>query len=287
MNKTVKADKTEQAGRRLLSLLGHIVLLMLGILWVYPFIWMLSTSFKNNSEIFSNPLGLIPDRFMHENYVRAWNSSNFNLYFFNTVAVTAAVVGIVLFTTSFAGYAIGRYRFAGKKLLIGLFIATSFIPQGVTLIPIFQLIKDIGLMNTRLGIILAESGAVNIMMIMMFASQYRQIPDELEESARLDGAGFFSVFSRIMFPLAKPVAASVIVVQFVFTWNSFMMPLVLTMSNSRIRTLAVGLYTMRGENAVDWTGICAGGGIALIPVIVIFIILQRYFVDGMAGAVKG
>jgi ABC-type glycerol-3-phosphate transport system permease component len=144
-----------------------------------------------------------------------------------------------------------------------------------------------GLMNSLGGVILAEAGGGHIVFVLLFAGFFRQIPKELEEAAIMDGCGFIRTFVNIMLPLAKPIAGSAVIMQFIWTWNSFLLPLVLTLSNPNLRPLAVGLYALRGENIVDWTGIAAGGTIALVPIIVIFLLLQRYFIDGMAGAVKG
>ena len=122
--------------------------------------------------------------------------------------------------------------------------------------------------------------------LMLFSSYYQTIPKEMEEAATIDGAGFFQTYVKVMFPLAKPIMVTVVIMQFIWTWNSFLLPLIVTLNNPKIRTLAVGLYALRGENVVDWTGIAAGASIAIVPVVIIFIALQKYFVDGIAGAVK-
>jgi raffinose/stachyose/melibiose transport system permease protein len=121
---------------------------------------------------------------------------------------------------------------------------------------------------------------------MLFSGFYATIPKEMEEAANIDGSGFFNTYSNIMFPLAKPIMVTVIIMQSIWTWNSFLLPLIVTLNNPKIRTLAVGLYALRGENVVDWTGIAAGACIAVIPVVIVFIAMQKYFVDGLAGAVK-
>ncbi len=273
--------------KRVSTTLVHIALLAFSFVWIYPFLWMLSASFKTQNEFFEKGLSLIPTSLDLSNFGRAWNVGNFERYFVNSVVVTAAVILIVLFITSTCGYALGRYSFPGKKIIFAVLGASIFVPLEFSIIPIFQLIKDLGLMNSLGGVILAESGGGHVLFVLLFASFFAQVPKELEEAATIDGCGFLRTYLNIILPLSKPIVGSVVIMQFIWTWNSFLLPLVLTLSNPDLRTLAVGLYALRGENIVDWTGIAAGGTLALAPIIIIFLFLQRFFVDGMAGAVKG
>ncbi len=264
----------------------YVLLSVVALIWIYPFIWMITASLKTQDEFFASGLSLIPKSLNFENYVRAWNNANFGVYFKNSIIVTVSVVVIVLLATSAAGYVMGRYAFAGKKLIMGIFMASITIPLVFTVIPIYELLKEMGLEQNLLGLILAEAGGGHVIFLMLFSSFYGGIPKELEEAATIDGSGFLKTYSSIMFPLAKPIMATVVIMQFIWTWNSFLLPLIVTLSRPELRTLAVGLYALRGENVVDWTGIAAGACIAVLPIILIFICLQRYFVDGVAGAVK-
>lgn len=264
----------------------YVLLSVVALIWIYPFIWMITASLKTQDEFFASGLSLIPKSLNFENYVRAWNNANFGVYFKNSIIVTVSVVVIVLLATSAAGYVMGRYAFVGKKLIMGLFMASITIPLVFTVIPIYELLKEMGLEQNLLGLILAEAGGGHVIFLMLFSSFYGGIPKELEEAATIDGSGFLKTYSSIMFPLAKPIMATVVIMQFIWTWNSFLLPLIVTLSRPELRTLAVGLYALRGENVVDWTGIAAGACIAVLPIILIFICLQRYFVDGVAGAVK-
>ena len=264
----------------------YLVLILLAFLFVYPFLWMLSASFKTQNEFFASGLKLLPESFRLDNFVRAWNNASFGIYFKNSIIVTVSVVVIVLMTTSLAGYVLGRYQFPGKKAIMGIFLASTTIPLVFTIIPVYELLKNIGLSQNLLGLILAESGGGHVIFLMLFSSYYASLPKEMEEAATIDGCGFFQTYARVMFPLAKPIMVTVVIMQFIWTWNSFLLPLIVTLNNPKIRTLAVGLYALRGENVVDWTGIAAGASIAIGPVVLIFILLQRYFVDGIAGAVK-
>lgn len=264
----------------------YVLLSVVALIWIYPFIWMITASLKTQDEFFASGLSLIPKSLNFENYVRAWNNANFGVYFKNSIIVTVSVVVIVLLATSAAGYVMGRYAFVGKKLIMGIFMASITIPLVFTVIPIYELLKEMGLEQNLLGLILAEAGGGHVIFLMLFSSFYGGIPKELEEAATIDGSGFLKTYSSIMFPLAKPIMATVVIMQFIWTWNSFLLPLIVTLSRPELRTLAVGLYALRGENVVDWTVIAAGACIAVLPIILIFICLQRYFVDGVAGAVK-
>ncbi|MFC7679678.1 carbohydrate ABC transporter permease [Paenibacillus sp. GCM10028914] len=265
----------------------HIVMTAFCFVWIYPFLWMVSASFKTQSEFFTNGLKLIPNSPSMDNLIRAWNEANFERYFLNSVILSVSTILIVLIATATCGYVLGRYSFKGKKVVMGLLVASMFVPMEFAIIPIYDLIKSLGLMNNLMGVILAEAGGVHIIFILLFATFFGQIPKELEEASIMDGSSFFRTFASIMLPLSKPIVGSVTIMQFIWSWNSFMVPLILTLSKPDLRPLAVGLYALRGENVVDWTGIAAGGTIAIVPIIIVFLFLQRYFVDGIAGAVKG
>jgi len=266
-------------------LITTIVLIPFCLIWVYPFLWMMSASVKPNGKVFSG-LGLIPTKWFFSNYVAAWRDAHIQQYFINTVIITLASVVIVVVTTSTMGYVLGRIPFPGKKILIGLLACLVLIPQGYTIIPILDLITALHLDGSRLGVILAESGTAHIIQLLLYAGFFRQLPRELDESARMDGAGFYRTFVQIYLPLAKPVTATVIILQFIASWNDFLVPLVLTLSRPDLRTLAVGVYSFQGENLTNYSTMAAASTISLVPVIIVFLALQRYFVEGMAGAVK-
>jgi ABC-type glycerol-3-phosphate transport system permease component len=263
-----------------------LVLLPICFLWLYPFLWMVSASLKTDSEIFGS-VDLIPEVPQWENYARAWYEANIGPYFWNTVIITVASVAIVTVTTAMIGYVLGRYSFPGKRIIVVAFIATLFLPEGYTIIPVFELISRLGLSGSLWGIILAESGGAHVIMIFLFAGYFRQLPNELEEAAKLDGAGFVRTFWQVMLPLAKPAIATAIILSLMRVWNSFLIPLVLTLARPDLRTLAVGVYSFQGENLSDWSGMAAASTISLLPIVLVFLLLQKYFVEGIAGAVRG
>ncbi len=264
----------------------QVVLAAVALIWIYPFIWMVSSSFKTNREFLSRGLELLPEQFRTENYVRAWEVANFSQYFQNSVIVTVSTVVIVVVISALTGYALARVQFPGKRPLIVLYAATLFIPKGYTIIPVYQLIRELGLLNTLPGLILAEAGAAPVLFALLFMAHFSGIPKELDEAAELDGATFGQTFIHVMLPLAKPMIATTVVLQFMWTWNSFFTPLVLTLNNPDLRTLTVGLYAFVGEYNTDWTGLTAAALISIVPVLVLFLALQRYFIAGLTGSVK-
>jgi multiple sugar transport system permease protein len=270
-----------------LNIMVHLALIAFGIVWIYPFIWMVMASFKTNNEYISSGISLWPDKFQFANYFRAWETSHFSVYFWNTVTVTVLVVAIVVLICSLTGYAVGRFRFKGRLMFISAITATMFMPQGYTIIPIYTLINAMGLNNSLWGVILAEIGGAHVLFILLFVAYFRGLPKELEESAEVDGSGFFRTFATIMLPLSKPIIATTVIMQFMFTWNAFLMPLIFTLSKPSLRTLGVGMFQFVGENTMDWTGMAAAASISLLPILAVFLLLQKYFIEGVAGAVKG
>ncbi len=271
---------------RMREIVTTIILTPIALIWIYPFLWMVSAALKTNNDIFASGMNLIPEQLMWENFSRAWEQANISQYFMNTMIIAVGSVTVVVVTTGMMGYVLGRYRFPGKRIIIGVFVATVFLPKGYTIIPIFELISNLGLDGTLLGVILAQSGGAHIIFILLFTGYFNQLPKELEEAAIVDGAGFVRIFLQIMLPLSKPVIATVIIMQFIASWNDFLLPLVLTLSRPELRTLSVGMYAFRGEYFTDWSGMAAAATIAIIPVIIVFLLMQRYFIEGLAGAVK-
>lgn len=273
--------------RKIQMPITHLFLIGLGILWMYPFLWMVSAAFKTTPEMFGGGLNLIPKEPVLDNFVRAWKVANFQTYFFNTVTVTVSVVALVLVWSSMTGYAFGRYDFPGKKVFMGAIVATLFLPTGYTIIPTFELVKALGLLNTLWAVIVAMAGGAHVLFILLFTGFFQSLPDDLEDAARIDGCGFVRTFWSVMLPLAKPVIATATIMRFMWAWNAFFLPLVFTLGKPELRTLGVGMFAFVAEFATDWTGMAAGATISLIPIIIVFLVLQRYFVEGVAGAIKG
>lgn len=263
-----------------------VILALICLVWIYPFVWMLATSLKTNTEIFGNP-GLIPEAWAWDNYSRAWTEAHMGRYFVNTLIVTVGSVVLVTFSTALMGYVLGRYKFPGRNTLFIATVSTVFLPQGFTIIPVFELLSALGLSTNLVGLTLATSGNAIVVFVVLFAGYFSQLPNDLEDAARVDGVTFFQTFWYVMLPLARPMMVTVVIMQVLNAWNDFLLPLVITLANPAIRTLSVGIYAFKGEQTIDWTGMAAAATISIIPVVVLFILLQRYFINGLAGAVKG
>lgn len=265
----------------------HLVLLPLIFLWVYPFAWAVVSSFRPQAETLLGGATLIPDTITFDNFTRAWADARFEQYTINTIVVSVSVVALTIAISALAGYALGRGSMPGKKIILVTLVATMFLPKGFTIIPVFLLIDGLGLNNTLLAVILAEAGPAHVMPILLYLGYFASLPRDLEEAARVDGAGYFRTFWSVMFPMAKPVTATVAIFSFIGAWNAFLAPLVFTLNAPELRTLGVGIYAFFGENTIDWGGLAAASVIAVVPVIAVFLWLQKYFIDGIAGSIKG
>ncbi|MFP4322485.1 MAG: carbohydrate ABC transporter permease [Anaerolineales bacterium] len=268
------------------NLLSLLLLLFLSLIWIYPFFWVIGSAFKTQPEMFLAGVEFWPEELLWENFERAWVEANFDTYFINTViySVSATVIAVVLSSTT--GYVLARYEFPGKRILFRVLLATLFIPIATIIIPQFNLVRELGLLNSRLGVILALAGGGGALYVLLFKGYFESIPEELFDSAKIDGAGFLQTFWLVV-PLARPIIATVVIFQFLQTWNEFNIPLVFTLANPELRNLAVGMYAFQGEHTFDWPGFAAGTVISVVPVLLVFFIFQGYFVRGLQGAVKG
>lgn len=282
----VSSDRRRRLVRRLPWWIATVFLVATALIWVFPFLWMLSASLKDNMEMFTSGLNLWPKQIVWDNYLRAWSDAHFGRYLINTIMVTVITVVIVTVRCATAGYVLARYRFRGSRVFLGILVATLFVPTGYTIIPVVKISMQLHLINSLAGMILALSGGAYVSAILIYYGYFRQIPRELEEAAVVDGAGFTRTFFSVMLPLAMPVTATVAVLTFITTWNAFFLPLVFTFSRPNLRTVSVGMQAFVGETATDWSGMAAAGVISIVPVVVLFIFLQRYFVEGISGAVK-
>ena len=265
----------------------HVILIGLGFLYLYPFLWVLSASFKTPSEFFSAGINLIPQRLNLDNYVYAWENGNFSTYFLNTVVVAVLTTLLVILLSSMAGYVLSKTSFPGKRVFLGVMLVLMFLPAGYTIIPIFDLVQKLGILNSLVSVIVVQAAGALIFNTLLFIGFFATIGKEVEEAALVDGANLPITYWYVMLPMAKPMVATVGLFQFMINWNSFWIPLVFTIGNPSLRTLAVGLYSFVGENSTGWTYIAAGAVMSIIPIMVVFFFLQRYFIEAVAGAIKG
>ncbi|MFC5834877.1 carbohydrate ABC transporter permease [Nonomuraea insulae] len=266
--------------------LTHVFLLLGGVAWLYPFVWTLGSSLKSTDEFFGRGLDPLPGTPLWSNYGEAWQGASFGQYFLNTLTITVSTVIITLLVTAMAGYTLARTEFPGKGIVLVAVAGTVFLPHGYTIIPVFDIMNGLGLLNSLWSIIIMQSAGGIVFGTFLFMGYFRAIDRSLEDAARVDGANFHQVFWRIMLPLSGPMLATVGLFTAISAWNSFFIPLVFTLARPELRTLGVGMYAFIGENSTDWTLLCAGSVITLAPIIAIFLVLQRFFVNGLAGAVK-
>ncbi|HEY0620843.1 MAG TPA: carbohydrate ABC transporter permease [Kribbella sp.] len=273
--------------RRLrLNLITIPILLLISLIWIYPFLWTVSASFKTQAGVFSGGASLIPDQLNFDNFRRAWVNAGFSGFFANTVLYSAVSTLVEVVKAALCGYVLARYDFPGRQFLHRLIIATLFIPVASIIVPQFVLVEQLGLLNTRAGVILAMSGSAGALYVLMFTGFFSTVPSDLFDAAKLDGAGFLRTF-RLILPLAKPVIAVVVIFQFVSNWNEFNIPLVFTLGQPDLQNLAVGMLSFKGEHSVDWSGFAAAMTISCAPMLIVFLLFQNYFVRGLAGATKG
>jgi len=269
------------AGRVLL----YVLLVAFALLFFTPFVWSISTSFKTLPD--SAFFNLIPDPFTTEAWRSVWNDYDFKRYALNSLFLAVVVTLLNLFLASLGGYAFARLRFPGREVLFVLILGTLMIPDQLRLIPVFVMLTNWHLIGNFSGYILINLvTAVNL----FFMRQYfLTIPRDFEEAAKLDGAGYFKTFWRIMLPLAGPAIAALAILQFQGTWNDFFWPLILFgQGNEHLYTMQLGLAQLTLTYQTLWPKLMAGSLIAIAPILVIFLILQRFFVSGVTAAgIKG
>lgn len=260
------------------TVLTHTLLFIGAVLMLVPLIWTLSTSLKLPGSEFNIPVRWIPETWHFENYLEVARRVPLPRWFFNSLVVAlAATVGQML-TGSMAGYAFARLHFRGRDTTFLLFLATMMIPPQVTIIPLFIIVRAFGWYDTFPGLIVPGLfGAFSVFIMRQF---FLTIPNELEDAARIDGANHWQIYWRVMLPLSGPALATLGTFTFMSFWNSFLYPLVITRSED-MRTLPVGLSVFRNTFVTEWTLLTAGLIMSLIPVIIAFLLGQRYFVRGI------
>ncbi|MFD2044534.1 carbohydrate ABC transporter permease [Ornithinibacillus salinisoli] len=266
--------------------ISYFFLLLLVSITIVPFIWTVSISLKGqNDVIFSIPPQFIPNTFTLENFITVWNTLPIPRYLLNTVFLTFFGVVLPLIFCSFAAYPLARMKFRGMNLIFILIIATMMIPNEVTMIPVYLVIDKLGLMGTYTGIII--TGAITPLGIFLMRQGFKEIPREIEESAVIDGANVWQIFWKLMFPMVKPMLGVLAILCFIAAWNNFLWPL-LILDDPNKYPITLGLYQLQGAFAANTRLIAAGALIALIPVIVVFIVFQRYFIEAAySSSVKG
>ncbi|MDO4297897.1 MAG: carbohydrate ABC transporter permease [Lachnospiraceae bacterium] len=267
------------------SIILNVVLLLLGVVTVYPFVWMLSSSFKQNKEIMALEQHLLPQQFITDNYINMNAHFNFLRFFANSLLITVVVTVIVLYTSTICGYVLSKYRFRGRNLLFGFVLSTMMIPWCVTIIPKYSMIQHFGWMDSYKALIIP--GMFSGFGIFMMKQHITSLPDEILEAARIDGANEFYIFHRIVFPMSKNGISSIAIFQFLWTWEDFLWPY-LVINTQEKQLLAVGLKMFNGQYSTDYGALFAATAISIVPVLLIYLFFQKQFIAGIAAsAVKG
>lgn len=277
---------TKSQKERVSSIILFVILTLGAILILFPIAWMICTALKSAPEIAMYPPKLLPERPMFENFVIAWGKAPFTRYTINTlIIVFFCIIGNV-FVNSFVSYGFAKVDFAGKNILFSCILATMMIPGFITLVPTYVIFSKLGWVNTYLPLIVPAflGNAFHIFMMRQF---YMTIPIELTEAARIDGAGHFYIWGKLMMPLVKPVMATIALIAFKGAWSDFQGPL-LYLSDSKMYTLQLGLQVFKGQGFTEWNYLMAVSFLSMIPILILFFCFQNYFIEGMnvGGAIK-
>lgn len=265
----------------------YLVLVVGAVITMTPFLTMVSTSFKPHAYVLEIPPQLIPEEPTLSNFTRAWSSNGFGRYFLNSTIVTTAHVLGVLLLSSLMAFAFARFEFRGKKLMFYALLSTLMIPGMMLIIPQFLLARDLGVIDTRVGLVLFYIATQLAFITFLLRGFFESIPKELEEAMYIDGASTWDVYWRLMLPLARPALATAGIFAFLFAWDEFVWALTI-INRPELRTLPIGIALFQGAHSTAWGLVFAASLIAITPVIVVFVVFQRHFVAGIqAGALKG
>ena len=278
--------------RKVVNFVFTILILLFALIMVSPFFWMISASFKQQRDVLTVPIQWIPKYWYPDNYLRVLGVNigkatnyHFLLAYWNSIKVAVINTFIAVGTASLAGYAFAKLRFRGSRVLFLLFLSQMMIPSQLTLIPRFVIFTELGLTNTHLPIILPKLIAVSA--VFMMRQAFKSVPDELRESARIDGAGEYRTWFSIMMPMVLPTVGALATVQFLDSWNSYLDPL-LFLSHWKLRTLPVAMNQFIDEEGTKYNLTRAACCLSVIPVFLVFLFGQKFFIKGLiTGSVKG
>ena len=273
------------AGEVVLTILKYAVLLALTVVALVPFVWMISSSLKTSIDVFSIPMKWIPTELHWENYSLIWQRVPLAAYFKNTAILAVIVTFMQILTSSFAAYAFAKMQFKGRDVLFMCYIGTIAVPWQVYMVPQFIMMRSMGLYDTLLAMIVLQAfSAFGVFLMRQF---YQGIPTELCEAARIDGLSEYGIWAKIMLPLSTAAIATLVIFTFVGTWNDYMGPMIY-LTRDENKTIQVGLRRFIQEYTSDYHLIMAASLVSLLPVSVVFLCLQKYFIEGIAtSGLKG
>ncbi len=280
------APVRDRAKRRINSTLLHVLLIIGGIVMVFPFVWMLLTSFKTLPQLLTDPLAFLPDPWTFDNYTEAWNAVPFGQAYLNSIYIAVLVVIGTLITASMAGYAFARIPFRGSKVIFIVFLATQMIPAQVTLIPFYLLMSQLGWVDSHLSLIVPGLLA-NPFAVFLMRQFVLSLPKELEEAAIVDGAGRWRIFWSVILPNLKPGLAALSIIVSLGVWNAFLFPLVL-LNTPDLFTVPLLLTSFQGQfGSVNYGLVMAASAISTVPMLIVFVIGQRRILNSMAASGLG
>lgn len=264
---------------------GYLALAVAAAVVLVPFVWMVSSSLKANNEVFSVPIQWIPADVQWGNYVEIWQKSAMTTWIKNTLLLSVVITGLQLFTGSFAAYGFSRVRFKGRDQLFLVYVATIAVPWQAYMIPQFVLMSKLHLSNTLWAMVALQ--AFSAFGVFLMKQYYETIPEEISEAARIDGLSEYGIYRRIMLPLSIPALASLTLLTFVFVWNDYLGPLIY-LRDPDLWTIQIGLKSFIGQYNAEHALIMTGSVLSVLPVAVVFLLGQRYFIQGIASSgVKG
>ena len=273
------------------KILLYVFLLALAFITLIPIIYSFFGSFKSNMELMTNGANIMPEKFVFENYVQAWEMADFKTYTMNSVFLSFFTVIGVVFMSSMVGYVFARGNFPGKKIIFAVLTSTMFISLGtITLYPTIQVAQFLHINKSLWGVVIISVFSTHVTNVFLVRGFINSVPKEIDEAATIDGCGFIGIFLRIMLPLIKPIIATVAILTFKDAWNNYLLPMLFTISDPEKMPLVVGVVNLKntGEGATSWNLMLSGMMISIIPMIIVYLCLNRYFVEGLtAGSVKG
>jgi len=265
--------------RRLTAGLSWIVVGVGALATILPFVWMLGVAFRTTPDLYADPARIWPGQWSIQGFIDVWSQLPFTRLIINTFVFAGGTTILLLLFDSMTAFALARLKFRGQNVVFVLILATLMVPFQVTLIPVFLTIFKLGMLNTYAGLIIPRAtSALGIFMLRQF---FMTLPRDLDEAARIDGANAFTIYWRIIIPNAKPALASLFIIQFTALWNDFLWPLVIT-STIKMRTLPSALTLFQSQGQVDHAALMAGAAISITPLAIAFLLLQRFFVQGVA-----
>jgi ABC-type glycerol-3-phosphate transport system permease component len=274
-----------------LSSAKYLFLSILFVVTLIPIAYILLGSFKDNQEILTQGASLLPKTFVFDNYVQAWQLANFSKYFFNSLYMAFFTVVGTIITSTMAGYVFARGKFPGKNIIFAILTSTMFISAGALyLYPQLEVAKFLGINTGLFGVIIIRIFGINITQLFLARNYIQTIPIEVDEAAKIDGCSFLRIYISIILPTLKPLIATIGLLSFMNSWNDYLLPLIFTLPNPDAATLVVGVTGLKsqGDMASSWNLMLAGTAISTVPMIVVYLFMNRFFISGLtSGAVKG